>query len=1232
MAFILNTTNQPTVDESSSLQNLAVTPSVASDANDTDISVASINGSDDTGDLPYAFESRLFTLFGSPSTPIAPLQVALSGYTGSGTGGDLITITNTYIDLSFTDAQGKALGDPTNLNGGSDWSGLYTIDGTKIFLYTDSVNNNIVLGRVGNAQGTPNDPSDDTANSSGTIVFAAYLDETQTATGGSAKVWMTLFQPLQHPNTTDPDDAVDMTNHLWVGATQDLGFDFSGVPSGQNLFLMFANATQNVGIVVTGKDPADQSAGESVTTGDTVNTSKGGGATTIGSNNQMLDPPSSQVPAAEGLNFMFVTDPVSNYTVPNLTHGEAVVEDNIDFGGLYSATGATFSIVQLQPPKMATLKITAYKEVGALEEKSDYVNGLADDVTVNIDGVKIFDQNKVEITDLAAAGITLDFTGGDSVVIAGVKAGYSVKYHTGDGTNEFLHNRVLIENVGNATDANYNASFDIGGFFLPNLVVSPQEIGSLLNFEDDAPKILGSDTRTVDEDGLTGGIAGALIGGDVVVDNNDGDNNEATTAGVLTSIFSAGNDGLASFGLDDSSISLVKAYAAEDLVNPLALTSKGGTVLYDVVGSTLWGFVNVDGVATEYDGTDRAVFKLELSNLTTTGDYKFTLLDQLDHPTLNGVTGDDTENDIVLNLGSVLKVTDKDGDSRLGSSNSLAVTVDDDSPVVLAKSNLVYANETNPTPGGTGIFAYAIGADERTGTTYSSSNTDLLVSLTGVSVGSNAITNKSASWASETATQAVFNFSFTYLSDPVNSTSSNASGTLTFDKAGGTYTVALSQPVASYSVLSTATAQGFTGYLPNSSTTDSTQPEVTVATLASNFFVQFTGYAEPGSGTGDKNLNAGVPGVDGGSADDSFSDGDLFSQATSWASVSGTAAGVAGDTMQQGEVLDLDFFKTNPTGFSALAPTATSSAMFLQFDGLDNNEDLVVVLKLVDTVTHLTTTRAVIADYADIFHKADQASIPAAFGFTGTLDNNDGLVVIENQDFNFAGEHWVIQGAQVLASTEGVSGKGINLNGAIGAGGGSAGSLQSFADATDTANTLPNTLNGSPEAGTWDGDVFKIVNIGFVTDVNQDAHLTFNVAAQDFDGDKTSSQTLDVSIKSDGSLSPTSGVDTFVFSDADTDGLLAAVMYNITSGFVSGTDRLDFAVAGSVANYAENTTPASNLSAFVTAADTALTATVNYYFGVVGGDGYLATDTDGLGITSIIKLAGVTDMAFGDII
>jgi hypothetical protein len=220
-----------------------------------------------------------------------------------------------------------------------------------------------------------------------------------------------------------------------------------------------------------GPDPADQSNGEAVNTGDTVNTSQGGGKTTIGTNNQMVDPPSSKNPDGEGMIFSFVTNPVANYTVPDLTHGEAVVENNIDFGGLFNATGATFVIAQMQPANdAATIKLSAYKETGAFEEQGNYVNGLADDTLVTIDNVKVYsDETKTTTlldvslddagvvigTPFSEGGMTVTFASDGTVTVSGVVSKNALEYHTGNGTVEFQHNRVLIENAG-SSDADYN--------------------------------------------------------------------------------------------------------------------------------------------------------------------------------------------------------------------------------------------------------------------------------------------------------------------------------------------------------------------------------------------------------------------------------------------------------------------------------------------------------------------------------------------------------------------------------------------------------------------------------------------------------------------------------------------------------------------------------------------------------------------------------------------------------
>jgi hypothetical protein len=118
-------------------------------------------------------------------------------------------------------------------------------------------------------------------------------------------------------------------------------------------------------------------------------------------------------------------------------------------------------------------------------------------------------------------------------------------------------------------------------------------------------------------------------------------------------------------------------------------------------------------------------------------------------------------------------------------------------------------------------------------------------------------------------------------------------------------------------------------------------------------------------------------------------------------------------------------------------------------------------------------------------------ALPAPYSSI-TLDNNDGFVVIESNDYNNPGENWVIVGAQIAGSDEGVTGTAIDLNSAVGVAGDS-----------DTNN------NGSLDTGplgfqsdTNDGP-FKSSSIGFLTTntTPQNAQLNFKVTVTDGDGD-----------------------------------------------------------------------------------------------------------------------------------
>ena len=79
-------------------------------------------------------------------------------------------------------------------------------------------------------------------------------------------------------------------------------------------------------------------------------------------------------------------------------------------------------------------------------------------------------------------------------------------------------------------------------------------------------------------------------------------------------------------------------------------------------GADLFGGGNV---LTAEAGAGNTVFTFSLN--PTTGAWVFNLEDQLDHPTLDGLPGDNTENDLTILLGSLIQATDcgrRHGDRR----------------------------------------------------------------------------------------------------------------------------------------------------------------------------------------------------------------------------------------------------------------------------------------------------------------------------------------------------------------------------------------------------------------------------------------------------------------------------------------------------------------------------------------------------------------------------------------
>ncbi|WP_223566496.1 DUF5801 repeats-in-toxin domain-containing protein, partial [Pseudomonas sp. A-RE-6] len=548
-----------------------------------------------------------------------------------------------------------------------------TLNGTSILLYTDT-NDNIVLGRAGGPAGA--------------IVFAAYIEET--ATGG--KIWTVLYEPLQQPINTNPDDAVNLLDKVFIGASQDLEFSLANAPSGQNLFLMFTTANPTTTlvdgvlriteptIIATGKNPADQSSGANITTGDTINTSQAGGPTTFGTNNQMIV-------EQEGIRFTFVTGARQDVTIPNLDQTEADVESNIDFTDVFNARMANFDIVQLQSGKTAVVKISAFST--AAETGVNFINGYVGDTSVAISNVRVINISTgavIENSDGSVndAGIVISFASGVAT-ITGVKAGYQIEYTT---TSD--HNRVLIEN-GAALDAKgtSHADFDIGGFTLVQASIAKTEIGSKMIFEDDGPSIgtTGTEpTLTVDETLLGTNATQNFAANFVSAYGADG-------AGTLT--YALGVVAGAS-GLTDT--------ATGEVVN---LSLNGTTVEGRTASTNLLVFTV--SVATNGDVTLDQIRAVVHPNTTNPDDAKSLTSDTLVTLTATKTDRDGDSVQATLNIGQNL-VFEDDGPSISTTGIEPALTVDETLLGTNATQNFAANFNSSFGADGAGTLTYALSA------------------------------------------------------------------------------------------------------------------------------------------------------------------------------------------------------------------------------------------------------------------------------------------------------------------------------------------------------------------------------------------------------------------------------------------------------------------------------------------------------------------------------------------
>ncbi|MBY5714613.1 DUF5801 repeats-in-toxin domain-containing protein [Rhizobium leguminosarum] len=1088
-------------------------------------------------------------------------------------------------------------------------SGVRTVDGNYVWLFQDPTRPNVVIGVIGTSN-----PLTEPVET-GPLAFSLAL----IGSGATADLYTVQYVPLFHPDATNADDRIDLTNKVFasVSGTSVVNFSQLGdAPSGHNnWYILDADAASPQKILVTAHDNGVQAE---------VNVSTQG-----------LGVASQDVRFGRELQIDLITggtqsagkDFTNTPTAPDYgTHLENV-------------STAGFSISQSTPTStVADIEIHAYNN-------DDNVEGAAfptddNDAEINITGVT-FKLNGVTKT-AAELGITVNVAG-TGLILENVGEGVTIDFTTAGGAGGTF-DRFTIKNIDTEKDF-----FDVKEVHYGGEVSNAynEEVGSFINFDDDGPAITATGSPpelTVDEtvlatndsanfstfftsnagadgddityslgisqvtnvSGLTdtetgqsvllflegGNVVGrAGAGGPVVftvsvsaagvvtldqaraiihADATDPDDSRTLAAADLVTLTATITDGDGdhaaathnigqNFNFEDDGPTITATGSPPELtVDETVLTTNdsasfatsftsnagadGGAITYALGISQI---TNVSGLTDTETGQSVLLF-LEGGNVVgragAGGPVVFTVsvtaagLVSLDQARAiihaDATNPDDSRTLAAADLVTLTAtITDGDGDQTSATQNiGQSLNFEDDGPTITVPfdgnpglagiQHETLANALNASA--SGAFGYNIGADVHPAAFYTGGGSDFVdqdggttgvqIGLTGTITGGGGgnLVTSNVTLASESLTSATFNFTFTYDKDPAAGVQAGtAGGTLAFDKAADTYTVNLTDPLEGFSFDVLHTSQ----LLSKEPTGNTGHPQIVVERLQADdantpddedFYVQFTGNAIDRSNPF-RLTNDG----EGSSADSTFTVGGhemVSNNNETWVSATQNTNGVAGDTIQKDELLTLRFFNSNVgIASEATTPTATAGTMAIKFDGIGNSEDLMLILNLIDkngadniagtADDNTTITRAMYVSNDDIY-KTGQ--VPAAYNSEFTLDQNDGLVIVEQNDYNAAGEDYVLQGAQIMQSGNGITGNNtaIDLVRETGANGGS------------------NATGGLVNFDATDNDVLKITDIGFTSTVTEtpNANLDFAFQVADADGDQTAMQHILVDV------------------------------------------------------------------------------------------------------------------------
>ncbi|MBT2335387.1 hypothetical protein J7E49_15895 [Variovorax paradoxus] len=566
-------------------------------------------------------------------------------------------------------------------------------------------------------------------------------------------------------------------------------------------------------------------------------------------------------------------------------------------------------------------------------------------------------------------------------------------------------------------------------------------IGANIKFDDAGPSIvLATPTDTA------------------LLNTQDAQTIAAATDSAVQSFASAFGVTSSSYGPDGAGTT-TSTFALATQGGDSGLKSDGATIYLYLINSKVIGSTSATagGVTTA-----NTIFDVTVS---ATGSVTLQQLAEIDHAlpgdSSNYAAQEATLVDTLVTLTSTVTVTDGDGDTATDSkvlNIGANIKFDDDGPTVTFISDLTGTNDAQPIAG---TYNFSVGADD-----VDNASTDGIVlnSLTGTTGGGRAITDATVSHFAEDATTVTYNFSFNYYAGPTSTTTQAATGTVVFNKTDGTFAFDMNQVIGGQTTFSTGAPLASFNY----DTEGNNSPEIVVQKYSNDFYgVLSARAATPPSDTGD--LVAG--------GNHAFLASETFnSESTGFVNVATNTLGVNSDTVQAGELLNFDFYRSNPVSNPNLTSppqrpnaavvgtdTAYADAINITIDQITDGEDVAVLLKLYNVSTNTSATRLLIANSATDYQSA-----------------GGGMKVVSIGEDDYDSANFQITGVQVLSSTEDITGTGISLS---------------------THNAVTLTATGMNYADTADNDVFKIIKIDVITSSTTNSDVDLNFGGKVIDGD-----------------------------------------------------------------------------------------------------------------------------------